>query len=66
MKPRVPVKGMCRRLILRQISWKEVLLRVTIVSDPKKLAELKAEFRRRKAGLATTEPATVRNSRPNG
>jgi hypothetical protein len=32
-----------------QISWKEVLPRVTIVSDPKKLAELKAELRRREA-----------------
>jgi hypothetical protein len=61
MEPKVPVRGRrCRRLIPRQILWKEVLPRVTIVSDPKKLAELKTELQRRKAGLSTTEPATVR------
>jgi hypothetical protein len=41
----------CRRLNSRKISWKEVVPRVTIVSDPKKLAELKAELQRRKLGL---------------
>jgi hypothetical protein len=63
MKSKVPAKGgMCRRSRPRQISWKEVLPRVTIVSDPKKLADLKAELRRRKTGLANTEPATGRGA----
>src|SRR5580700_6582762 len=34
---------MCRRLSPRQISWKELFPRITIVNDPKKLAELNAE-----------------------
>ena len=46
---------MCRRLIPRQISWKELFPRITIVSDPKKLAELNAELERRKLGLSRTE-----------
>ncbi len=44
-------KGMCRRLRRRQISWKELLLRVKIVDDPKKMAELNAELRKRRLGL---------------
>jgi hypothetical protein len=39
---------MCRRLTRRQTSWKELLLRVTIVNDPKKMAELSAELQRHK------------------
>jgi hypothetical protein len=56
MEPNVPARErMCRRLIPRQISWKELFPRITIVNDPKKLAELRAELQRRKAGLSITD-----------
>jgi hypothetical protein len=56
MEPRTHArKQMCRRLAPRQISWKELFPRVTIVTDPKKLAELKAELQRRKLGLSGTD-----------
>ena len=42
-----PGKRMCRHLTRRQISWKELFPRVTIVNDPKRLAELSAEVQRR-------------------
>ena len=44
-------KNRCRRLRTRQISWKELLLRVKIVDDPKKMAELNAELLKRRLGL---------------
>jgi hypothetical protein len=42
-------------LSLRQISWKELFPRITIVNDPKKLAELNAEVQRRRLGLPRTD-----------
>jgi hypothetical protein len=47
---------MCRHLTRRQMSWKELRVRVTIVNDPKKLAALSAELQQRKLGLSTTDP----------
>jgi hypothetical protein len=38
------------------MSWKELRVRVTIVNDPKKLAELSAELQQRNLGLSTTDP----------
>jgi hypothetical protein len=57
MQAKLPTqeKGMCRRLRRRQISWKELLLRVKIVDDPKRMAELNAELQRRRLGLSTTD-----------
>jgi hypothetical protein len=56
MEPKVPARErMCRRLSLRQISWKELFPRIAIVNDPKKLAELDAEVQRRKLGLSRTD-----------
>jgi hypothetical protein len=45
---------MCRRLTRRQTSWKELVLRITIVNDPKKMGELRAELQRHKL-LSTTD-----------
>jgi hypothetical protein len=48
MEQTVPLrKRMCRRLVPRQLSWKELFPHITIVNDPKKLAELSAELQRR-------------------
>jgi hypothetical protein len=56
MEAKVPAREkMCRRLNPRQISWKELFPRITIVNDPKKLAELRAEVQKRKLGLSTTD-----------
>jgi hypothetical protein len=49
-------KRMCRHLTRRQMSWKELRVRVTIVNDPKKLAELQ----QRKLGLLNDRPAELR------
>jgi hypothetical protein len=46
---------MCRHLTRRQMSWKELRVRVTIVNDPKKLAELSAELQQPKLGLSATD-----------
>jgi hypothetical protein len=37
------------------MSWKELFPRVTIVNDPKRLAELSAELQRHKLGLSTND-----------
>ena len=56
MEPKVSARErMCRRLSPRQISWKELFPCITIVNDPKKLAELNAEVQRRKLGLSRTD-----------
>jgi hypothetical protein len=45
---------MCRRLGKRQVPWSELSLRVKIISDPKKMADLVAERQKRKIEFATT------------
>ena len=51
----VPRNRICRGLTRRPMSWKELSARITIVSDPKKLAKLNAELERRKLGLSQTD-----------
>ena len=48
-----PRNRMCRTR--RQISWRELLPHIAIISDPKRLAELNAEVERRKLGVSTTQ-----------
>jgi len=60
MEPKLPTQGrpkkrMCHDSRRRQMSWKELFPRVTIVNDPKKLAELNAELESGKLGLSQTE-----------
>ena len=58
MERNVPARvRMCRRLTPRQILWQEVFPRITVVNDPKKLAELRAELEKRKPGLSTPQAA---------
>jgi len=49
MQPKMPAveKRMCRHLTRQQMSWKELFSRITIISDPKRLAELGAELQKR-------------------
>jgi hypothetical protein len=47
-----PSERMCRTR--RQISWRELAPHIAIISDPKKLAELKAEVESRKLGVSKT------------
>jgi hypothetical protein len=43
---------MCRRLMRRPMSWKELSSHIRIVDDPKELAQLNAEVELRKLGLS--------------
>jgi hypothetical protein len=51
MQSEMSEKRMCRHLSRRQMSWKELFPRITIISDPKKLAELGAELKRQNLRL---------------
>jgi hypothetical protein len=48
-----PRKRMCRKFALRrQISWKRILPHITVLDDPKKLAQLNAEVEKRRLALS--------------
>ncbi len=58
MEPRIQVsrKRMCRSFTFRrQISWKRLLPHITILDDPKKMAQLNAEVEKRRLAFSKTE-----------